>query len=60
MRRGAEPLLQAIGKAGFPLISRPARENDPALLQDMRAEALWHAGAGLPAAQIYQQPILKI
>lgn len=60
MRRGAEPLLRAIDKAGFPLVSRPAKEQRPEIRQDMWAEALWHMGAGLPAAQAYQQKIIKL
>lgn len=59
MRREAAPLLRAIGEGGFSLISRPARADLPGLELDMRAESFWHIGAGLPAAQAYQQKMIK-
>lgn len=60
MRKSAAPLLKAIGRGSFPLVTRPAREDHPGLLQDMRAEELWQIGAGQPAARAWQQKIIQI
>ncbi len=53
-RERAKPVLTAISKHGFRLISRPAREKDPDVMADMRAEELWYLGAQLPVAQAYR------
>jgi len=60
MRRGSEPLLRRIKQAGFPLVSRPAREKAPLIIQDMRAEQLWYLGAQRPPAQAWQQKMLVL
>lgn len=59
-RRSAAELLQQIGRSGFPLITRPAREQRPGLRQDMQAEQLWHLGAGQPAARAFEQQIIIV
>lgn len=59
-RSSAAPLMQAIGRSGFPLYSRPAREEEPGLKQDMHAEQLWHLGAGQPASRAFQQQIIIV
>ena len=58
-RKRALPLLRAIGKSGFPLISRPARARGDEISLDMRAEAAWYLGAALPSALAWQrQPVM--
>lgn len=59
-RERALPLLSRIRQGGFPLVSRPARTNDPSLALDMRAEQLWHLGAGQPMANAYQAQVIII
>lgn len=59
-RKRAAPLLTAIKRSGFPLFDRPARSNLPGIAQDMRAEELWHVGAGLHAQQAWQQQTIII
>ncbi|NLD84179.1 MAG: nucleotidyltransferase family protein [Clostridiales bacterium] len=52
-REGARPLLRQMQKSGFPLYSRPAREDSAAL--DARADDLWCVLAGLPRGRTYRQ-----
>ena len=59
-RKSAAALMEALGRSGFPVISRPARASQPGLQEDMAAEQLWYLGAGLPAARAFQQPIIII
>ncbi len=59
-RKTALPLLSSIKQSGFPLVSRPARHNEPSLALDMRAEQLWALGAGLPMAQAYREQVIII
>lgn len=56
----AKPLLAAIGRAGFPLITRPAREAAPEVAQDMLAEELWYIGSGQSAAAAWQQQVILL
>ena len=51
-RESARPLLRKMQKSGFPLLSRPARENCAAL--DIRADEMWRIGAGLPRGDTYR------
>ncbi|MPN57027.1 hypothetical protein SDC9_204721 [bioreactor metagenome] len=60
MRKSAAPLLERAGQNGFPLITRPAKENHPGIAQDMRAEELWYIGAGLPAASAWQKRMIIV
>lgn len=53
-QESARPLLARIRRQGFPLITRPAREENDQIMADMRAEELWALGAGQPAAQAYR------
>ena len=55
MRKQAAPLLQRIKQGGFALITRPARERNPYMQQDMLAEQLWYLGAGQPGATAWRQ-----
>lgn len=59
-RRGALPLLAAVGKSGFPLVSRPARSTEPMTALDMHTEQLWYIGAGLEAAEAYRRQVITI
>ncbi|NLC33544.1 MAG: nucleotidyltransferase family protein [Clostridiales bacterium] len=59
-RKRASPLLQAIGKNHFPLISRPAKSSDPNLKIDMYAEQLWHIGSNQASADAYRQKLIII
>ncbi len=59
-RKSALPLLGAIGRSGFPLISRPARAGGREILLDMKAEAFWSAGAGLPGADPYLRQVIIV
>lgn len=59
-RKTALPLLSVIKQGGFPLISRPAKHNEPSLALDMQAEQLWALGAGLPQAQAYREQVITI
>lgn len=59
-RERAKPLLAALRQQGFPLITRPAKEDDEHVQADMRAEQLWALGAGQPAAQAYQHRFLML
>lgn len=60
MRKTASPLLERVGKSGFPLITRPAKENHPGIAQDMRAEELWYIGAKRPAASAWQKRMIIV
>lgn len=60
MRKSAAPLLERTGQSGFPLITRPAKENHPGITQDMRAEELWYIGAKQPAANAWQQKMIIV
>ena len=60
MRKSAAPLLERASQSGFPLITRPAKENHPGIAQDMRAEDLWYIGAGLPAASAWQKRMIIV
>ncbi|NLD52358.1 MAG: nucleotidyltransferase family protein [Clostridiales bacterium] len=55
MRRSAAPLLRAIKRSGYPLISRSARHGGEDLCRDMRAEELWVLGAGQPVECVWRQ-----
>lgn len=56
-RESARSLLRKMQKSGFPLITRPAREETAAL--DIRADELWAIGAGLPRGETYRiKPII--
>lgn len=57
-RPGAKELLREISRHGFPLVTRPARENYPGLAQDMRAEELWRIGASLGAATAWKERVI--
>ena len=59
-RKSAAPLLQAIGKSGFPLISRPAKCEDPDIKLDMYAEQLWYIGSNQPASDAFKQKLFII
>ena len=59
-RKNAAPLLQAIGKNHFPLISRPAQSADENIKQDMYAEQLWYIGSNQPAADAFRQKLIII
>ncbi len=52
-RESARPLLRKMQESGFPLITRPAREENAAL--DIRADELWQIGAGLPRGETYRE-----
>ena len=52
--------LERAGQSGFPLITRPAKENHPGIAQDMRAEELWYIGARLPAASAWQKRMIIV
>ncbi len=53
----ARPLLKKMRQSGFPLITRPAREESAAL--DIRADELWRIGAGLPRGETYRaKPVI--
>lgn len=52
-RETARPLLRSMHKSGFPLITRPAREEKCAL--DIRADELWQIGAEKPLGDTYRQ-----
>ncbi len=56
-RESARPLLRDMQKSGFPLITRPAREQAAAL--DIRADELWAMVAGLQRGETYRmKPII--
>ena len=56
-RESARPLLRKMQKSGFPLLTRPAREQSAAL--DIRADELWAVGAGLPRGETYRmKPVI--
>ena len=57
-RKTALPLLSSVKQGGFPLISRPAKHENPSLALDMRSEQLWALGAGLPMAQAYREQVI--
>lgn len=57
-RRRAAPLLAAIAKGRFPLVSRPARSGFPGVREDLRAEELWAIGSGLPAAAAWEKQVV--
>lgn len=59
-RQQALPLLSAIKKNGFPLVSKPSKCTHPLINLDMRAESLWALSAGLPASHAYSQQIVMI
>ncbi len=59
-RERAKPLLSSLGMKDFRLITRPAREDDPNVRADIRAEELWSLGAGQPAAQAYTQRFARL
>ncbi len=59
-RKSATPLLQAIGKKHFPLISRPAQSADESVKLDMYAEQLWYIGSNQPAADAFRQKLIII
>ncbi len=52
-RESARPLLRRMQKSGFPLYSRPAREESAAL--DARADDFWPVLSGLPRGKTYRQ-----
>ncbi len=52
-RESARPLMRRLRESGFPLYSRPAREEKAAL--DVRADEAWCIGAGLPREQAFRQ-----
>ena len=57
-RESVRPLLRQMQRGPLPLISRPAREEGRMAL-DLRADALWAIGAGLPLGDSYRQrPIM--
>ncbi len=56
-RESARPLLRSMQKSGFPLVTRPAREEAAAL--DIRADELWAIGAGRSRGETYREkPII--
>ena len=56
-RESARPLLRKMQKSGFPLLTRPAREEAAAL--DIRADELWAIGAGMARGETYRtKPII--
>lgn len=56
-RESARPLLRLMQRSGFPLYSRPAREETAS--PDVRADEMWRVLAGLPLGQTYrQQPVI--
>ena len=56
-REQARPLLRRMQASGFPLFSRPAKDEKAAL--DLRADELWRIGAGLPLGDTYRrQPVI--
>ncbi len=56
-RESARPLLRRMRQSGFPLLTRPAREETAAL--DSRADELWRIGAGLPRGDTYRtKPVI--
>lgn len=56
-RESARPLLRRMQKSGFPLVTRPAREQAAAL--DIRADELWAMVAGIPRGETYRmKPII--
>ena len=56
-RESARPLLRKMQKSGFPLLTRPAREEAAAL--DIRADELWATGAGMASWETYRtKPII--
>ena len=59
-RSTALPLLRVIKPSGFPLVDRPAKASDPAIELDMRAEMLWHLGAGQSASLAWQQSMIIV
>ena len=58
-REFARPLLRKMQKSGFPLLTRPAREEAAAL--DSRADELWAIGAGMARGETYRRkPIIIV
>ena len=56
-RESARPLLRKMQKSGFPLFTRPAREQAAAL--DIRADEVWAVGAGLTRGETYRmKPVI--
>ncbi len=56
-RESARPLLRKMQKSGFPLLTRPAREEAAAL--DIRADELWAIGAGMARGETYRmKPVI--
>lgn len=59
-RKSARPLLQQIGRSGFPLIDKPARCALPGIREDMAAEQLWQLGSGQPVLKAWQEKMVVI
>ncbi len=59
-RKRAAPLLSAIAKGGFPLVSRPARSDIPGVREDLRAEELWAIGCGRTAAAAWERQVVVL
>ena len=58
-RESARPLLRKMQKSGFPLLTRPAREETAAL--DSRADELWAIGAGMARGETYRRkPVIIV
>jgi len=58
-RNSAAPLLSAISK-DMPLISRPARNKDLIMKEDMFSEQLWQIGAGECPKRAYEEQVVII